>query len=391
MKKNDWKKALDGYRTPFYLFELGEIKKRSDDIRSKLPADVQLCYAIKANPFVTEWMCPYMDKLEVCSPGEMKICLERGVDRKKIVVSGVYKTAGFIETMVKDYSEVNCFTVESVAQYKMLSDLAEKYGVQIRLLLRLTSGNQFGLDEKEIKSILQEYDGSKVTITGIQYFSGTQKSSLKRIQRELDYVDELLFQLESECGFRAAEFEYGPGLPVPYFDHEHFDEDDFFHAFSHMLDSMNFKAKITLEIGRSLVAGCGCYFTRVVDVKCNNGQNYAIVDGGINHITYYGQSMAMKRPHHRLLSQSDKQAAGNWNICGSLCTVNDILMKNLPMPEPDIGDVIVFERAGAYCMTEGISLFLSRDLPAVLLADHEGRIICAREAYETYRLNTLNP
>lgn len=65
-------------------------------------------------------------------------------------------------------------------------------------------------------------------------------------------------------------------------------------------------------------------------------------------------------------------------------------MKNVPMSEPDTGDVIVFEKAGAYCMTEGISLFLSRDLPEILLADATGKVICAREAYETYKLNISN-
>ena len=46
-----------------------------------------------------------------------------------------------------------------------------------------------------------------------------------------------------------------------------------------------------------------------------------------------------------------------------LCTINDILVKRLPLGGLEIGDVLVFEQAGAYCMTEGIALFLSRDLP----------------------------
>lgn len=391
MKNADLKKILEEHHTPFYIFEIDKLKKRSDYLRSRLPAGVSLCYAVKANPFVADRLCPYIDKLEACSPGEMQLCLEKGINLEKIVVSGVYKTAEFIEKIVKDYNGVNCFTVESVAQYQLLSALAEKYGVKVRLLLRLTSGNQFGLDEKSIKNILLEYDSTKVEIIGIQYFSGTQKISLKKAQRELDYADDFLCRLQNECGFQAAEFEYGPGFAVSYFDTDNFDEDEYLAAFSNMLLSMKFKSKITLEIGRSLVADCGSYLTKVVDIKRNDNQNYAIVDGGINHITYYGQSMAMKRPCYKLLRRFDKDVTENWNICGSLCTINDILMKNVPMSEPDTGDVIVFEKAGAYCMTEGISLFLSRDLPEILLADETtGKVICAREAYETYKLNISN-
>lgn len=383
-------KILKSYATPLYVFEIDALKNRVDYLKSRLPKDVSLCYAIKANTFIVSDLCPYIEKLEVCSPGEMMLCLEKGVELSKIVVSGVYKTRDFIEEIVKDHSGVNCFTVESAEQYDMLIEFAEKYNKKIKLLLRLTSGNQFGLDEDDVKKIITSYDKNAVEIIGIQYFSGTQKTSLKRIKREIDYADAFLAELENEYGFKSDEFEYGPGLPVAYFDTDNFNEEEYLAEFSSLLSSMKYKAKITLEVGRSLVADCGNYITKVVDMKSNQNQNYAIVDGGMNHITYFGQSMAMKHPFHSLFPLRDDGETKNWNICGSLCTVNDILMKNTPMTDLKIGDAIVFKKTGAYCATEGISLFLSRDLPQVLIIDENGNINCAREAVATYKLNKAN-
>lgn len=383
-------KILKSYATPLYVFEIDALKNRVDYLKSRLPKDVSLCYAIKANTFIVSDLCPYIEKLEVCSPGEMMLCLEKGVELSKIVVSGVYKTRDFIEEIVKDHSGVNCFTVESAEQYDMLIEFAEKYNKKIKLLLRLTSGNQFGLDEDGVKKIITSYDKNTVEIIGIQYFSGTQKTSLKRIKREIDYADAFLAELENEYGFKSDEFEYGPGLPVAYFDTDNFNEEEYLAEFSSLLSSMKYKAKITLEVGRSLVADCGNYITKVVDMKSNQNQNYAIVDGGMNHITYFGQSMAMKHPFHSLFPLRDDGETKNWNICGSLCTVNDILMKNTPMTDLKIGDAIVFKKTGAYCATEGISLFLSRDLPQVLIIDENGNINCAREAVATYKLNKAN-
>lgn len=383
-------KILKSYATPLYVFEIDALKNRVDYLKSRLPKDVSLCYAIKANTFIVSDLCPYIEKLEVCSPGEMMLCLEKGVELSKIVVSGVYKTRDFIEEIVKDHSGVNCFTVESAEQYDMLIEFAEKYNKKIKLLLRLTSGNQFGLDEDDVKKIITSYDKNTVEIIGIQYFSGTQKTSLKRIKREIDYADAFLAELENEYCFKSDEFEYGPGLPVAYFDTDNFNEDEYLAEFSSLLSSMKYKAKITLEVGRSLVADCGNYITKVVDMKSNQNQNYAIVDGGMNHITYFGQSMAMKHPFHSLFPLRDDGETKNWNICGSLCTVNDILMKNTPMTDLKIGDAIVFKKTGAYCATEGISLFLSRDLPQVLIIDENGNINCAREAVATYKLNKAN-
>lgn len=383
-------KILKSYATPLYVFEIDALKNRVDYLKSRLPKDVSLCYAIKANTFIVSDICPYIEKLEVCSPGEMMLCLEKGVELSKIVVSGVYKTRDFIEEIVKDHSGVNCFTVESAEQYDMLIEFAKKYNKKIKLLLRLTSGNQFGLDEDGVKKIIASYDKNAVEIIGIQYFSGTQKTSLKRIKREIDYADAFLTELENEYGFKSDEFEYGPGLPVAYFDTDNFNEEEYLAEFSSLLSSMKYKAKITLEVGRSLVADCGNYITKVVDMKSNQNQNYAIVDGGMNHITYFGQSMAMKHPFHTLFPLRDDGETKNWNICGSLCTVNDILMKNTPMTDLKIGDAIVFKKTGAYCATEGISLFLSRDLPQVLIIDENGNINCAREAVATYKLNKAN-
>lgn len=383
-------KILKSYATPLYVFEIDTLKNRVDYLKSRLPKDVSLCYAIKANTFIVSDLCPYIEKLEVCSPGEMMLCLEKGVELSKIVVSGVYKTRDFIEEIVKDHSGVNCFTIESAEQYDMLIEFAEKYNKKIKLLLRLTSGNQFGLDEDDVKKIITSYDKNTVEIIGIQYFSGTQKTSLKRIKREIDYADAFLAELENEYCFKSDEFEYGPGLPVAYFDTDNFNEEEYLAEFSSLLSSMKYKAKITLEVGRSLVADCGNYITKVVDMKSNQNQNYAIVDGGMNHITYFGQSMAMKHPFHSLFPLRDDGETKSWNICGSLCTVNDILMKNTPMTDLKIGDAIVFKKTGAYCATEGISLFLSRDLPQVLIIDENGNINCAREAVATYKLNKAN-
>ena len=41
--------------------------------------------------------------------------------------------------------------------------------------------------------------------------------------------------------------------------------------------------------------------------------------------------------------------------------------QGVPLSDPQIGDVLIFGRTGAYSCMEGMSLFLSRDLPQVAL------------------------
>ncbi len=381
-------KLLSTYQTPLYVFDIPTLLDRIAALRSRLPEKVSLCYAVKANPFLLRHLSGPMDRFEVCSPGELRICHSQELPPEKLVISGVVKDPGLMEKWVGSEPSVCAFTVESMRQWELFRRLSGQYRRRIPVLLRLTSGNQFGLSEEEVRGIACRHgDAPFLDIRGIQYFSGTQKTSRKRLQRELAYLDSFLEALSRESGLEIRELEYGPGLPVSYFRTDDWDEDASLKEFSRILRSLNSPVSITLELGRSIAASCGSYYSQVLDTKSNNGQNYAILDGGMHHLVYYGQSMAMKQPFYDLFPERSTGEVRNWNLCGSLCTINDILVKQLPIQGLKPGDVVIFRNTGAYCMTEGISLFLSRNLPQVVLRLPDGRLVSVRDAVPTYVLN----
>lgn len=379
------------YQTPMHIFDMDVLKKRVAFLKNHLPAHVSLCYAVKANTFIIKELCGQVERFEVCSPGELAICRRLQIPMRQVVLSGVYKTPAVMEALFRDGVDIGIFTAESMEQYLLLAGLAERYTMKIRLLLRLTSGNQFGMDENVlIQTIRMSRSNEWVEVEGIQFFSGTQKTSVKKLRRELTYVDAFIQRLETEEGFRVKELEFGPGLPVFYFQGDDFDEVSFLAEFSEMLSEMTSQVKLTFELGRSIAASCGNYMTSVVDAKVNKKQNYAIVDGGIHQLVYYGQSMAMKHPYCHVLPEKQEGETMDWNLFGSLCTVNDILVKQMPVRNLTVGDVIVFENTGAYSTTEGIALFLSRDLPKILLRKEDGEIHVLRDSIDTDPLNTPN-
>ncbi len=376
------------YGSPLYVFDVQALRQRVAFLRRSLPSGVGLCYAIKANPFLLHELCGQAERFEVCSPGEAAICRRLQIPAEQQVISGVYKTPADIERMIAQKNGPRLFTVESLRQFALLSRLAAHYRVTIHVLLRLTSGSQFGMEEQEIIQIIRSRaDHPFILIRGLQYFSGTQKASLKRLQRELDKLDDFACSLAEKLGFIIHELEFGPGFPVEYFSPETFEETEFLSGFSAMLTGLRCKAHVTLELGRSIAASCGTYLTRVVDMKRNKGQNYAILDGGIHHLVYYGQRMAMQIPPYRLYPPRLGEPQP-WNLCGSLCTVNDILVKQLPVSDLKCGDLFAFSYTGAYCMTEGISLFLSRALPRIVLLMPDGRPLLVRDALPTDEINS---
>ncbi len=380
-------KAVELAGTACYVFDIDVLKERVAYLRAHMPQGTGLCYAVKANPFLTGEIAPVIDRLEICSPGELAICNRLGCDSASYVISGVYKTPEVMrEQFLRGGNEI--YTVESLSQYQLLKGLALEYNKPMRLLIRLTSGNQFGLNKEDLEQVLTDALSTPLlTVNGLQFFSGTQKTSVKRVRKELEELDAYLAELKDRYGFDAEELEYGAGLPASYFQGDTFDEETHLAGVREALEAMAFSGKITLELGRGIAAGCGTYLTRVVDEKHIGDQKFAITDGGIHQLTYYGQFMAMKHPYVHILTPHPDAEEEEWNIFGSLCTVNDILVKSLPLAGLRTGDVLVFERAGAYCVTEGISLFLSRDLPAVVLY-REGTLMLARANTPADGLNT---
>ena len=386
---------LDRYQAPLYVFEERLLNERVRLLRDALPKTVKLCFAVKANPFIGQFLTGRVDRFEICSPGEMYICEKQGIPAKDYVLSGVHKDETSMRYAFEHGLCEGILTVESVSQFELLKALSAQYRQPVRLLLRLTSGNQFGLETQEVMEILRDYGcpaedaQSLLTIAGIQFFSGTQKTSLKKHRRELAMLDDPIDTIREELGYEVPELEYGPGFPAAYFVGEEFDETSYLAEFSQLLEGMRNRLPITLELGRGIAASCGSFLSRVADVKCNHKEHYAILDSGIHHLTYYGQFMAMKHPVCEVWPPRQQEEGDTvWNLCGSLCTTNDLLVKKLPVHDLKIGDVLVFHNTGAYSMTEGISLFLSRDLPAVVWMKENGEMQLLRQAQPVWELNS---
>lgn len=394
MQKEIVKQLVEANATPAYVFDVDNLREKVAQIRESLAHNpqIQLCYAMKANPFLLQPLDCFVDKFEVCSPGELSICKEMNIDMSKVVLSGVVKEKQDIEQALQ--WGVKTFTIESLRHLDYIFECVKAAGENVNILLRLTSGNQFGMDRDVVEHIIEHrHEYPCLSIEGIQYYSGTQKKS-KKILDEIQELHALCTEIEHKFQFKIKTLEYGPGLCVEYYSKT--DEKEYLDQCKEALLSLSDKMQLTIEMGRFLVADCGSYITSVMDIKENAGQVYCLVDGGINHVNYYGQVMGARIPpmrfYHQVTEgfveqpingvQSDRKIC----ICGSLCTVADVLARNIGIEKIERGDVFVFEKIGAYSVTEGIYLFLSRSMPRIYLYD-KGDLKLVRDVIETYQMN----
>ena len=406
---NELKEIAIKCGTPSYIFDTDELCARVDAIQQILGCGVTVCYAMKANPFLISVLDKKLDKFEVCSPGEFAICEKEGINREKIVLSGVNKEKKDILYTMKT-GAVGIYTVESLNQLELINSCAVECGIKVKVLIRVTSGNQFGINERQVYEIADRKDELKgIIIEGIQCYSGTQKKKLSQIESEVVWLQAIAHTCEAEHGVKLNEIEYGPGLSVDYFVTDKCDamntDFDELKEFAAMIKEMSEKFNVTLEMGRYIAATCGVLISRIADMKMNDTTRYAIIDSGINHINYYGQAMAMKKPRCEFIPMEYTEEFADgvdhdvevyshgvqpYNICGSLCTVGDVIVKNLELKDAKIGDMLAFYNIGAYSVTEGIYLFLSRRMPAIVMYSKKNGYRVIRKPIETFLINSSN-
>ena len=92
-----------------------------------------------------------------------------------------------------------------------------------------------------------------------------------------------------------------------------------------------------------------------------------------------------------ILHLADRELSGEaakWTLCGSICTTADVLARDAAFTDLQIGDILVFCRTGAYSCMEGISTFLSRELPVIAEYSEKEGLRILREMLYSDELKT---
>ena len=382
----DYNKLTEEHGSPIYIFDGDYAIERANMIQKKLGTNAKLCYAIKANAFLLQALKDEDILFEVCSPGELSICEKYNVNPSKIVFSGVCKTE---EDVRRAYNlKVNTITLESKNHLEHLLKVVsteEKHNQDV--IIRLTSGNQFGMSTDDVYECTEKIKNCpSLNLRGIHFFTGTQKK-LNKITEEIAFIENFCDELKAKTGAEFNSIEYGPGIGYTYFTQE--DESSNYSALEEFASLIkNSKNSYVIELGRFVASPCGQYVSKIMDIKEDGEAKYIIIDGGMNHINYYGQMMGMKNPKIEHIKQIKSSLdIQNYTIAGSLCTTADIVLRRLPLNCPCKDDILVFKDIGAYSITEAIYLFLSHPLPAVVLKINDS-LTLLRNISETYIMNS---
>jgi diaminopimelate decarboxylase len=131
--------------------------------------------------------------------------------------------------------------------------------------------------------------------------------------------------------------------------------------------------ELLLEPGRALVANAGVTLYSVTDVK----RGFVAVDGGMSdnlRPMLYGA-----RYEARL---ADREGSGErYAVVGKHCESTDVLVGDVELPQPAVGDVLVTPATGAYGHAMANNYNGIPRPPVIFARDGEARVVVRRETY----------
>jgi diaminopimelate decarboxylase len=355
-------------QTPFYAVDRGLLRQRVAQLRSALPKQIELHYAMKANPMpaLVGLMATLVDGIDVASAGELKIALDAGANPAEISFAGPGKREVELRQALAAGVLVN---VESPREIELLHTLSQQLGLPARVALRVNpdfelkgSGmkmgggpKQFGIDAEALPELLARIDALGLGFEGFHLFAGSQNLRAEAICEAQRKSYELALRLAQGTRQPVRFLNLGGGFGIPYFPGEQRLDlapiAENLGALAERAQRELPQAALVIELGRYLVGEAGIYVTRVVDRKVSRGQVFLVTDGGLNHHLAasgnFGQVIRKNYPvaiGNRALDAASEATT----VVGPLCTPMDLLADRMALPCAEVGDLVVIFQSGAY-------------------------------------------
>ncbi len=393
------------YGTPVYVYDVELIRKRTRDFKEtfeKLGVKSQVAYGSKA--FSSVAIMQLMDEeglsLDVVSSGELHTAITAGFPVERIHFHGNNKGVAELQ-MALDYN-IGCIVVDNFNELSILETLCER---KTNILIRVTPGveahthdyiltgqadSKFGFDlhnGQAEAALKQALASEKLNVLGVHCHIGSQIFETTGFVLAAHKIFTKLGEWKETLEFVPSVANLGGGFGIRYTS-----EDDPI-PMSTYVEQIVAEIKkcaeqydmplpeIWIEPGRSLVGDAGTTLYTVGSRKeVPNVRKYVAVDGGmsdnIRPALYEAKYEAV------LANRMNEKQTEDVTIAGKCCESGDILIRDLPLPKAEQGDVLAVFCTGAYGYSMA-SNYNRLPRPAVVFVeDGNSQLVVKRETLE---------
>ena len=344
---------VSAHGTPLLIIDCAQIRRNYRALRAALP-NVTMHYAMKALPeaAVLRTLFEEGSHFDVASTGELALLREQHVPAERVIHTHPIKTSEEIRSALA-YG-CNTFVFDNQAELVKF----QPYRARVQLLLRLGFRNadatvdlskKFGAPPADARGLLELARRLGLSTVGFSFHVGSQCENSRAHVLAIETCAALSVALE-QAGLPALRvLDIGGGFPAPYRDHDPPIE-AFCGPIRAALEQLPRHVRVVSEPGRYLVASAGHSAAAVVGKALREGAPWYYLDDGI-----YGSFGAQVfdgiryplsvLPAHRGSASGPNRLS---HLAGPTCDSGDMVSEGTPLPDLELGDVVVAHVMGAY-------------------------------------------
>jgi diaminopimelate decarboxylase len=392
------------YETPLYVLDKQTIQHNCESFLKTLAEhypNSKVLYAGKANLTIglAQLMFSLGMNIDVSSGGELYTAKKAGVPASHIYFHGNNKTLPELDLAI-DYGVT--IIVDNFQELENIKQIVERkkkiQALSVRLKPEIYAhthdyirtgqlDSKFGIERKDLDPfIISMKECDLLKLVGIHSHIGSQIFDEKPFLALIDILLPVLKNIKEIHGISIKELNCGGGMGIYYTSADTpIELNEFVKRFTTQLksrcDEENLEYPVLLfEPGRSIIGPAGITLYTVGAIKkIENVKNYIFIDGGMADNP---RPIMYQAKYDVELTKKSINLPDSFSIAGKYCESGDVLAEALLLPEPKVGEHLVFFATGAY--NYSMSSNYNRNCrPAMILVEGKRvQIMVKRENYE---------
>jgi ornithine decarboxylase len=340
--------------SPLLVLDCDRIRAQYRDLAAALPG-VALHYAMKAlpHPSVIATLDEEDSSFDVSTTGELRLLRALGVPTSKVIHSHPIKR----DRDIREALEYGChtFAVDNAAELAKFVPYREHVSLLLRVGFRspdavVDLAKKFGCPPEDAFALLELGRNLDVPVCGLSFHVGSQCGSPRAHVEAITGCCELIERARRAGLTPIRVLDIGGGFPVSYRAPVPGIE-----AFSapirQALRAVGKEVRVIAEPGRFVAGPAIEAIATVVGKAWRNGRFWYYVDDGV-YGSYSGQIYDGARYPLTVISAGARDGhLGERHLsvlAGPTCDSVDLVAEDIPLPELQLGDLIVAGSMGAY-------------------------------------------
>ena len=377
------------FGTPTYCYSYKKLKDNINNFKNNFKSFSPLiCFAIKSNSNVN--LIKEIRKLglgaDVVSIGELMMALKAGIEPKKIVFSGVGKTAteiGFAIDkkilLINAESKSEIVEIERIAKSKKITvniGIRLNPNTDAKTLKQISTGkkeNKFGVDEKVFFDLVNYVKLSKnIKLKCLSVHIGSQILDHKPYKKMLNVIGKII----KKSNYNFEFIDLGGGMGISY---EKTNKKLNYQKYNTAINKFlkDHKSKIIFEPGRSIVGNIGSLISKVIYIKENEKKDFIILDAAMNDL----MRPALYGANHKTLPviKTNQVSKKVYEFVGPICESTDKFTTLKKFQKLKEKDLIVMCDTGAYGMSLSSNYNLRPKAAEILIKGSKINVIKKRQ------------